>query len=101
MPQVEATACARPRRASRGVSGASASDGPGRVGGAAAWFALRPFPGYSSRPAAAGPDAGALIAAHIERGFLEAALATFDGRIPDGEWLIRVAGRLSFGGRLE
>ena len=68
---------------------------------AAAWLGLRPFPGYSSHPAAAGPAAGALIAAHIERGFLEAAEATFDGRIPDGEWLIRVAGRLSLGGRLE
>jgi len=67
---------------------------------AASWFGLRPFPGYSGVPAAANARAGALLAEHMERGFLEAADAAFHGREPDGEWLVRTAARLSLGGRL-
>ncbi|MBI5501603.1 MAG: creatininase family protein [Deltaproteobacteria bacterium] len=67
---------------------------------AASWFGLRPFPGYAGVPAAANARAGALLAQHIERGFLDAAGAAFDGRVPDGEWLVRTAARLSLGGRL-
>ncbi|MBI5489752.1 MAG: creatininase family protein [Deltaproteobacteria bacterium] len=67
---------------------------------AASWFGLRPFPGYSGVPAAANARAGGLLAQYIERGFLEAADAAFLGRVPDGEWLVRTAARLSLGGRL-
>jgi creatinine amidohydrolase len=33
------------------------------------WHALRPFPGYTSRPGLASPEAGALFAQHLEREF--------------------------------
>jgi creatinine amidohydrolase len=67
---------------------------------AAGWFALRPFPGYASVPSAANALAGARLAKLIEEGFVAAVLDAFEGRVPEGEWLVRLAARLSLGGRL-
>ncbi len=41
------------------------------------WYRLRPFPGYSARPALASPEAGARVAAALTARFAEAAAALF------------------------
>jgi creatinine amidohydrolase/Fe(II)-dependent formamide hydrolase-like protein len=55
-----------------------------------AWYALRPFPGYTGRPHLANPESGAVFARAIVAGFAEASLAVFDGAKaprPIMEWM--------------
>lgn len=69
------------------------------LGHALGWCSLRPFPGYTGRPAHATPRAGAIFAKHIVDKYFDAARATFAGARPPKAvfgWLPAV----SLGGRL-
>ncbi len=44
-----------------------------------AWYALRPFPGYTGRPHLANPESGSVFARVVVNGFAEASLAVFEG----------------------
>ena len=96
-----------PRRLLRGLAGLA------RVAGASstareltlaavamAWFGLRPFPGYTSRPHLASAKAGAVLAAQVVDGYVAVVQDVFGGRArsprPIRPWLAT----LTLGGRL-
>lgn len=64
------------------------------------WFSLRPFPGYTSAPHLASPQAGARLSAKVIERFAALCEAVFDGAPPPGPlmpWLSTVSlhGRLT------
>lgn len=64
-----------------------------------AWFALRPFPGYTSAPHLASAQAGARLAAKITARFAALCEAVFAGEAPPGP-LLPWLGAASLHGRL-
>jgi creatinine amidohydrolase len=65
-----------------------------------AWESLRPFPGYTGRPALASAESGAAFARHILDRYEPAALEVFDAGAPPPEPLFAWAEAASAGGRL-
>jgi creatinine amidohydrolase len=62
------------------------------------WHALRPFPGYTSRPHRASAEAGAVIARHLVKGFAEAtAKVLTEGAAPPAP-IMRWIAPLTLGG---
>lgn len=64
------------------------------------WYALRPFPGYSGRPALASAKAGQILADRIATRFAEATSAVFENRATAPRPIMGWLGALSLGGRL-
>ncbi len=64
------------------------------------WHAVRPFPGYTGRPALARAEAGAEIARLLVDDFSEAILAVFEGRADPPEPIMPWLRAVSLGGRL-
>lgn len=64
-----------------------------------AWFSLRPFPGYTSAPHLASPEAGAKLTAMIVERYRALCEAVFDGA-PPPEPLVPWLAAASLGGRL-
>lgn len=65
-----------------------------------AWYALRPFPGYTGKPHLASARAGAAFAAKIVERYVEAAEAVLFGDAPSPAPIMRWMAALSLGGRL-
>jgi hypothetical protein len=63
------------------------------------WMALRPFPGYTGRPALASPEAGALLSRMIVDQFAQAALDVFDRGAPAPRPALAWLEPLTAGGR--
>lgn len=63
------------------------------------WNGLRPFPGYTGRPALANPDSGAYFARKIIEGYRPVVEAVFEGRERAPRPIMSWVGPLSAGGR--
>lgn len=63
------------------------------------WYALRPFPGYTGRPAHASPAAGAFFAQHILERYHACAREVLEGRGQAPRPIMTWLPKLSFGGR--
>lgn len=63
------------------------------------WHALRPFPGYTSRPNRASPEAGSVIARHVVRGLAETTARVLAGRELPPAPIMRWMAPLTLGGR--
>jgi creatinine amidohydrolase len=64
------------------------------------WHALRPFPGYTSRPHRASRDAGAVIARHVVKGFAEATARVLAGELAAPPPIMPWIAPLTLGGAL-
>jgi creatinine amidohydrolase len=63
------------------------------------WHALRPFPGYTSRPSAASREAGALFAGHMKQEFAELTRGVLFAGQPAPQPIMGWLESLSLGGR--
>jgi creatinine amidohydrolase len=64
----------------------------------AGWYALRPFPGYTSRPRSASPDAGAIIARYMTREFARVAARVLRGEEAPPAPIMRWMAPVTLGG---
>jgi creatinine amidohydrolase len=64
------------------------------------WMALRPFPGYTSRPARATSEAGGIFARYISDRYAEVALEIFSGRARSPQPILSWLPAATLGGRL-
>ena len=64
------------------------------------WLAMKPFPGYTGRPALARPEAGAILSRLIVDDFARAALDVFDRGAPAPRPALAWLESLTAGGRL-